>query len=200
MSTADRVTNGKLDKQIEDALSTAFDDRELAKEMLIQYLKNGGDPNYKKNGGSCGSAVHRACEYAFGDGLLLLAYAGADLEVQDVYGDTPLHSCMYFPFQEYTQCMFFLITAGVDVYIKNQNGVSPHDYYNSPESTETQKHNYFAALQVKHLLSINKGVDEKEGPTVVVNTSMMMIPHGWCGKYTADINRLRVGRASLLGK
>jgi ankyrin repeat protein len=86
-------------------------------ELLLQH---GGDPNLESDV-LLGSPIHLACSYGQLTKLRILIEAGADLDIQDSFGRTPL--IVAADAAEF-EVIHTLLTSGADYSIREKNGYS----------------------------------------------------------------------------
>lgn len=87
-------------------------------QKVESYLASGNfTANSKDQNGY--TPVHAAAEYGHLDLIQRLIEKGADLNIQDNDGDTPLHAC------EQPRVAEFLVRLGADLSTKNHDGLTP---------------------------------------------------------------------------
>lgn len=72
------------------------------------------------------TALHYCAQNQLVDMAKLIIGAGADIDVQDVYGNTPLFKAVFFC-KGKTEMIKLLLEAGANPDIKNSSGISPKE-------------------------------------------------------------------------
>mmetsp|Transcript_15260 Transcript_15260/g.32953 ORF Transcript_15260/g.32953 Transcript_15260/m.32953 type:complete len:422 (-) Transcript_15260:288-1553(-) len=103
--------------------------REMKQEEAIAMVSRGASVNWQGQHGR--SPLHKACEYAYPILVKALCDAGADLEVRDQYGETPLlylaHSSNETPGDETkksrrSETIQMMLKCGADIHAVNPRG------------------------------------------------------------------------------
>lgn len=103
-------------------------------ELVAHFIRNNADVNARANEGLTASQYACRVENQFQgyEKLELLVRAGADFEVSDEYGHTPLHEAA---FVDSIRCARLLLSLGASPNAKNKDGQTPFDFaaeYDSP--------------------------------------------------------------------
>ncbi len=102
-------------------------------EMVEFLLESGIDVNYQPNGRDNGkSALHKAAANGHFELLSALVENGANVEIKDKNGNTPLWNCVMMCRGNETQIEIikYLISKGGALETKNNHGISPKDIIN----------------------------------------------------------------------
>jgi ankyrin repeat protein len=114
--------------------------------VILEYLDAGNDPNYQDNRPTTfdlhrgRTLLHYATSAGDKDAISLLVRRGADIDIQDGLGWTPLHHAADFDFVVATQdgnlptelpLTRLLLQLGASDAIRNHDGKLPVDYFRS---------------------------------------------------------------------
>ena len=101
-------------------------------------LKYGANPNSLRSDGSNKTPFHIACKHRDNniDIINLLYQSGANPNLQDLNGQTALHSAVYY--MQFNNIKFLIENTNMDIYIKNKWNENAFEYIT--EFIESKKH------------------------------------------------------------
>jgi uncharacterized protein len=115
---------------------------------VIELLNQGA---YVNDCDECGTLLHRAVFYDSIKCLNVLLDYGADPNVKDILGHTPLFNATR---MRHTDCVSILLNRGADCYIQDNRGHRAFEYVNNRTDVES--------LKIKEIFDIYMSPEIKE--------------------------------------